>query len=110
MAQVVELILTGTEAGFDVGQTIPISQLTKGHAEKLVPAGEGFDLVVSGIEMDAPLKALGVDMVHKLGEYVFLGKHFRGVARKVLGEKPEKWANSIQIAHSPRTDLEAHEH
>jgi len=83
----VELILAGAEAGFDIAETLSISQLAKGHTEELIPAGKGFNLIASAIALDMAAKKLRVNKVHELGERVFFGKHSDRLARTMLGEK-----------------------
>jgi hypothetical protein len=83
----VELILAGAEASFDVAETLSVSQLAKGHTEELIPAREGFDLIASVIAIDVSAKMLGVDEIHQLGERVFFGKHSERLAEQLLEKK-----------------------
>jgi hypothetical protein len=53
---VIEFSLSGTETGFDVSEAFPIGQLSKGHAEKLVPARKVFDFVVAVVTLNAFVK------------------------------------------------------
>ena len=55
-AHMVELPLSRTEACFDVSEAFPIGELSKGHAEKLVPARKVFDLVVAVVTLNAFVK------------------------------------------------------
>ena len=41
-AQVIELGLMGAQASFDVAKTLAVSQLSEGHAEKLIEMRKGF--------------------------------------------------------------------
>lgn len=52
-AHVIELALLGTQAGFDVPQTLAVSQLCEGHTEILVETGELLDLEVAVVTIDA---------------------------------------------------------
>ncbi len=67
-SQVVELLLAGAQASFYVRQAIPVSQLAKGHAKKLVPAGKGFDLIETPVAAHTPLELLPVNEVGQLRE------------------------------------------
>jgi hypothetical protein len=52
----IEFSLSRTETGFDVSEALPISKLSKGHAEKLVPARKAFDFVVAIVTLNAFVK------------------------------------------------------
>jgi hypothetical protein len=52
----IEFPLSRTETSFDVSEAFPIGQLSKGHAEKLVPAREVFDFVVAIVTVNAFVK------------------------------------------------------
>lgn len=60
---VVELGLGHAEAGLDVPQTLPVSELGEGQAEELVPAREALDLVL-------PLVVLPLLAVHAAADLV----------------------------------------
>ena len=49
----IQLGANGPQAGLDVAQTLPERQLRKGHAEKLIEAGELLDLVLSPVLADS---------------------------------------------------------
>jgi len=49
--------------------------LGEGHAEELVPAGEGFDFEVAVVALDALAKFVDWQKVHQLGENGFSGIH-----------------------------------
>jgi len=57
-----------TQTRFHIAETFPKGEPAKGHAEKLVPAGEGFDLVVPGVTTHTAPELLRVDQVRELGE------------------------------------------
>ena len=65
-SQMVELILARAQAGFYVVQALSVSHLAEGHAEKLVPTGEGFKLIASGIAANTALELLDMNEIHKL--------------------------------------------
>ena len=55
-AHVVELGADGAQAGFDIAQALAICQLSKGHRQKLFPAGELLDVAVTAIASHAAAK------------------------------------------------------
>ena len=55
-AHVIEFPLSRTETCLDVSEAFPIGQLSKGHAEELVPARKVFDLVVAVVSLNTFLK------------------------------------------------------
>ena len=65
----IQLCLGRSQACLDISQTFPIGQLGKGHAEKLVPAGEALDLVVAVVALYALAKIVNRHKVHQLGEH-----------------------------------------
>jgi len=52
-AHMVKLVSRSSEACLDIPQAFAASKLSKGHAEKLVPASEAFDLVIAVVSCDA---------------------------------------------------------
>jgi hypothetical protein len=71
----VELGLLGSKTNLDVSKTLPIGELGKSHAEKLVQACEPFDLPVALILLDANLKYMDRHVIHHLGENDFTFIH-----------------------------------
>jgi hypothetical protein len=55
----------------DVAQALAKGQLRKGHAQKLIPAGEAFDLVVAVVALHALAKFVRGEKIHQLGENSF---------------------------------------
>ncbi len=55
-AHVVELRGLGAQAHFDIAQAFATGQLRKGHAQELVQAGEGLDLVLAAVARHAATK------------------------------------------------------
>ena len=55
-AHVIEFPLSRRETCLDVSEAFPIGQLSKGHAEELVPARKVLDLVVAVVSLNAFLK------------------------------------------------------
>ncbi len=63
-AHVIEFVLGPPEASLNISQACPVGQLGKRHAEKLVPAGKAYDLVVAVVSCDALAELVGRDKVH----------------------------------------------
>ena len=111
-AQVIELILARAQTGFHIAEAFPKGELAKSHAEKLIPAGEGFYFIVSVIAAHAAAKLLRVDQVGELGENKFSGIHPGSLAKNLLGENRIKTSSRshprsinhqspINTCHSP---------
>ena len=52
-AHMVELVFRSSETCLDIPQVFAASELSKGHAKKLVPAGKALDLVIAIVSSDA---------------------------------------------------------
>ena len=65
----IELGLCCPHTCLDVSKTFPVGQLSKGHAEVLVPAGEALDLVVAVVAFYALAKIVDRHKVHQLGKH-----------------------------------------
>jgi hypothetical protein len=65
----IELIAARTEADFNVGQTLPISNLSERHGEELIPAREGVSSVVSVVTRDTTPELFWMNPCHELSEY-----------------------------------------
>src|SRR5437667_5794631 len=89
----IELILTGTQTGFDIAEAFSKSELTKDHAEKLIPAGEAFYFVVSVVASDTAAKLFWMDQIGDLGEDKFSGMHPGSLAKDLLDENRAKISN-----------------
>ena len=50
---VVKLRPGGEQAGLDVSETFPEGELGEGHCQKLIPTGEGLDLEMAVVSVDA---------------------------------------------------------
>ena len=74
-AHVIQLGANGPQAGLDVAQTLPERQLRKGHAEKLIEAGELLDLVLSPVPADSLSEVVHGDMLEQLREDGFAVVH-----------------------------------
>src|ERR1035437_956989 len=94
--QVIELVLTRTQTGFHIAQTFPKGELTKSHAEKLIPTGERFHLIVAVIAPHTTAKLFGVDQIGELGENEFSSVHSQSLAENLLAENR---ANNSNRSH-----------
>lgn len=65
---VIQSILHRTQAGLNVAEALPKSQLSEGHAEELIETGEAFDLVVATVSLDAFSELIKRQEIHNLGE------------------------------------------
>src|SRR6266581_4367837 len=93
----VELILTRAQTGFNIAEAFPKGELTKGHAQKLIPAGEGFHFVVSVVASHTATKLLWMDQISELGEDKFSGMHPESLAKNLLCKNPVKHSNRSQL-------------
>lgn len=60
----IEFGLHGPQAGFDVPQALPVSQLGKRHTEKLVVAGESPHPIMASIPADTMIELVLRKEVH----------------------------------------------
>jgi hypothetical protein len=67
-SHVVELLGLCSETNHGFPEALPIGQLSKGHAEVLIQATQGFDLVVSVVGLYAAAKNLHWYVFHHLRE------------------------------------------
>ena len=67
-AHVIQLIPHRTQTGLDVAEALPKSQLSEGHAEELVEAGEASDLVIATVSLDAFSELMNRQEIHNLGK------------------------------------------
>lgn len=65
---VVQLGRLGLKASGDIPQALPIGQLRKGHAQKLVPTSERSGVEVAVVLADQPSKGVPGRQLHQLGE------------------------------------------
>jgi hypothetical protein len=71
----IEPPLHGSQAGHDIAEAFPVSELGEGQTEELVEARKPPDLVVPMITPDAFPKLVQWQKSHDLGEYGRLGIH-----------------------------------
>ena len=67
-AHVVQFALHGTQTSFDIPQTLPVRELCKGHAEKLIHARKSFDFVIAPVALDAFAKLVLRKKIEQLRE------------------------------------------
>ena len=93
----IELILARAQTGFNIAEAFPKGELAKGHAQKLIPAGEGLYLVVSVVASHTAAKLLGMDQISELGEDEFSGMHPESLAKDLLGKNRVKTSNRSHL-------------
>jgi len=76
-AHMVELGGLAAQTSFDIAQTLPIGQLRKRHAHKLVETGEMFDLVFPVVADDTTTESGQRQVRHHLRKYKFARVHWR---------------------------------
>lgn len=67
-SEVIQPVALHAKTGFDVSKALPISQLRKGHAKKLIQTGERFDFVLSVVPGHATTKRRQRQMLCQLSE------------------------------------------
>lgn len=63
------------QTGFDITQAFSIGQLSEGHAEVLIPAGEDFGVFVSLVSLNTPAKVVYGQEIHELCKNSSSGIH-----------------------------------
>ena len=76
-AHVVSFFGNSSQAGFDIPQTFPVSQLSKGHTKKLVPAGECSHSFITLVSLDTPTEFMHGEKIHNLRENQPAGIHMQ---------------------------------
>ena len=71
----IELIAARTEADFNVGQTLAISNLSERHGEELIPAREAMRSVVAMIASDTTPELFRMNPRHELSKYRCFCRH-----------------------------------
>src|ERR1039458_3266462 len=67
-SQMIKLSRYGPQARLHIPQTLTMSQLSKRHAEPLIPTGESAQVEVSAVSRNTCLKLAVGNEVHQLGE------------------------------------------
>jgi hypothetical protein len=65
----IQFVLHRTQAGYNISKAFSVGELGKGHAKKLVQAGEVFHIAIAGVSINALVKLTHREKVHQLGEY-----------------------------------------
>ena len=74
-ARVIESRAQDAQTGLDVAQTFAAGQLSKGHAQELVPTGKTADLVVALVAIHTTSEFVSGDKIHQLREDSFSSIH-----------------------------------
>ena len=80
---VIQSIPHRTQAGLNVAEALPKSQMSEGHAEELIETGEAFDLVIAAVSLDAFSELIKRQELHNLVEDVFIGHSYLSLDRRV---------------------------
>jgi len=64
----VEALALGTQADDNVAQTLARGELRKYHAQKLIPTGEGLDVMIATVPCNALAELVHGKMVEQLSE------------------------------------------
>jgi hypothetical protein len=85
---VIELALNGAEAGFDITEALPESQLGKSETKKLIEAGKAAEFVIAAVARNALLELVRRKVIHQLGEDDAADMH-ASLSEPVVGRPPE---------------------
>jgi hypothetical protein len=83
---VIQIAGHGSQARFDIAQTVAEGELSKSHAEKLIEARELSQSSMAPIAMDAFVEFVLGQEVEELREYGSAGVHVPSLARRCGGE------------------------
>jgi hypothetical protein len=84
---VIELCLAGAQTGFDVAQTLAVSQLRESHAQKLIEMRELERWISTRISGYALMKRVQRQVLHELGKYQFPCVHM---------QSPDKFLTNVR--------------
>jgi hypothetical protein len=87
-AHAIEFVWARTQADFYVGQAFPVSDLSEGHGQELIPAREAADPMVAVVAVDTTAKLFAMNPVHDLTENRLFGSHWASLALPVLQKTP----------------------
>jgi hypothetical protein len=99
-AQVIQLPTEGPQTRLDVAQTLAVSELCKGHREKLVPARKlSYPMLASITRHTAP-KFVSGNEIHQLREYRLARVHVPSLLVQKDGESNGPHSNRKQLFSS----------
>src|SRR5690606_24027974 len=75
-SQVIKLRWLGAKTCFDIPQTLPVRQLRKGHAQKLIETREGPDVEIPAVLADEATKRVPWGELHDLREHELASVHW----------------------------------
>jgi len=98
--QRIEQLASGSQAGLDVPQTLPVGQLHESHGQKLVPAREAAHPPISSVTLDTALELFPVNPLDQLGKNRSSWVHAQRLDYAVgsVGTSPRR---SHRISNSP---------
>ena len=96
-ADVIQLGLQGVQTDFDVAQAVPVGQLSKGHAQELIEAGELARAIVASVLADAAVEIALRQEGHELGEQKLPGVHRQVLSTVWRGKDYQDSARQVEI-------------
>ena len=67
-AEVIQFVPMCPQADLDIAHTLAVGELGKGHTEKLVETGKGFDITIAVIALHATAECFHGQLGHDLGK------------------------------------------
>jgi len=64
----IKFVLHRAQAGYNISKAFSVRKLRKGHAKKLVQAGEVLHIAIAGVSINTLVKLAHGEKVHQLGE------------------------------------------
>ena len=71
--------LMGFKSHYHISQTLTVTELTKHQSQKLVPAGEMFDILVPIIFASEVVEMIPIKKCYQLREYKLIMKHMQTI-------------------------------
>jgi hypothetical protein len=97
-SKVVERLGLRVQAGLDIAQAVPPSQLGKDHADELLAASEMASALRRAVSTRKAVECLPVDEVENLGQHETAGVHGRKACRNA--PPPSNASQSVSVATS----------
>jgi hypothetical protein len=93
----VEFGFHGIQTSFDFAEAVSAGQLSKGHAQELIEAGELPDTVVAFVLPHAAIEIALGQRVHELREKILPGVHRQGLSTGFCGKVYEFPRGKVEI-------------
>ena len=85
------------QADFDIAETVSTGQLSKGHAEKLIEAGEPPDTIIALVLADTAIEIALRQRVHEMREEILPGVHRQVLSTGFCGKVYEFPRGKVEI-------------